>query len=183
MPTVYVHTPHQIANVALAEMQKVLSEARLDELVLSQCKRRMDQGGDSEITYPRLWADGVNSYRSGGQPLLDTRQNIYNRLNASQEVEGRGVTVTVRSSLVGVFHHFGFKTKGPNFIPLSLRARRLHLKGNDPANEGLVRGVDYIMAWRGVTVPPRPIFRVAPEDMDEIEFQIAYTARQHFRDN
>ena len=104
----------------------------------------------------------------GGKPLLDTRQHIYNTLNGTRTRQGNTVLYTLRGSLAAVFHHNGFKTKGPNFIPLTLHARRTHRKGNDPRLEGLVKDVDYIMAWKGVDVPARPIFRIAPEDRRQI---------------
>lgn len=112
------------------------------------------------------------SFRAGGTPLLDTRQHIYNALHARKRQSAGRVTFLVQSGgptpLVAVYHHHGYKTKGPNFVPLSLKARRTHRTGANPRSEGLVPGVDYVMFWRGVKVPARPIVRFPPEDRREV---------------
>ncbi len=151
-----------------------LADIPIEQMLVNQAKRRIDKGGDSEISYKRLWADtfrsrsGGRSYRRGGKPLLDTRQHIYNTLHGTRSRTARSVVYHLRGSLIAVYHQNGFSTKGPNYIPLTLRGRREHQKGADPRLEGLVQGVDYIIARRGVTVPPRPLFRLAPEDRREI---------------
>ncbi len=121
------------------------------------------------------------SYRAGGKPLLDTRQHVYNTLNAETHKTSTGMEIRLRGSLAAVFHHNGFKTNGPNFIPLTRRAVRDHRPGADPRHEGLVRGVDYIMMWKGVTVPARPIFRLAPEDKRDIIKTVELHLRKTFR--
>ena len=164
-------------NLPRALQRKIggwLADIPLDKILVEQAKRRIDNGGDSQIRYRRLWANrfrsrkGRSHFRQGGKPLLDTRQHIYNTLNGTRTRQGNTILYTLRGSLAAVFHHNGFKTKGPNFIPLTLHARRTHRKGNDPRLEGLVKDVDYIMAWKGVDVPARPIFRIAPEDRRQI---------------
>ena len=83
----------------------------------------MDRGGDSTHHYPDLW-DHPKSYRQGGQPLLDTRTHIYNQLTSRCEVAGDIVRLILLGPLMALWHQDGFKTKGPNFIPLTLKARR-----------------------------------------------------------
>ena len=156
-------------------------------MIVEQAKRRIDHGGDSQVRYKPLWADtfrshsGGTSYRAGGKPLLDTRQHVYNTLNAETHKTSTGMEIRLRGSLAAVFHHNGFKTNGPNFIPLTRRAVRDHRPGADPRHEGLVRGVDYIMMWKGVTVPARPIFRLAPEDKRDIIKTVELHLRKTFR--
>ncbi len=254
----------KIAFQGTAKQRKSLirriGKLRIDKVIVSQAKRRIDRGGDSEIRYKRLWADtyrtrthsaksrilpsgnitsdeievgkaersiasahkrmtkankagqteGFNvlfpvgkkdkktshairhsaaaksldraqkkldslggasgkSYRAGGKPLLDTRAHVYMTLNSGPPVmTANGAKFTLRGSLAAAFHHHGFKTNGPNFIPLTLHARRTHRPGADPRHEGLIEGQDYIMMWKGVKVPARPIFRFAPEDKRDI---------------
>jgi hypothetical protein len=95
------------------------------------------------------------SYREGGKPLLDTGQMLRD-MGANSHTRGKDIQITIRGPLHAIFHESGFKTKGPNFIPLTRNAKRKHATGNNPAKEGLLQGKDYIMAWRGVTVPKRP---------------------------
>jgi hypothetical protein len=157
---------------------------RLDQVLVGQAKGRIDNSGDSEITYKGLWADtahtrsGKPHYRVGGKPLIDTRTTIYDRLNGDFAVFTDALEFFLRGTLHALFHNDGFTTKGPNFIPFTLRARRIHRKGQDPALEGLEEGEDYIMAWAGVTVPARPIFRFAPEDREEIVFSVRLAVRR-----
>ncbi len=161
-----------------------LADIPIEQLLVNQAKRRIDRGGDSEVRYKRLWADsfrsrqGGRSFRRGGKPLLDTRQHVYNTLNGTRTRTSQAIIYHLRGSLAALFHHKGFTTKGPNYIPLTLRGRREHRKGADPRDEGLVQSVDYIMAWRGVSVPARPIYRHAPEDRREIISTIRIALRK-----
>jgi phage gpG-like protein len=107
------------------------------------------------------------SYRRGGEPLRD-------KGSLAASVSSR-VTLTDKGATIGVgsprpyarYHQDGFTTKGPNFIPLTLRAKN-KAKGVKPEEVGLVPGVDYIMAWGGVTVPARPFVRFTAQDKAEI---------------
>lgn len=97
---------------------------------------------------------GNTSYRRGGKPLQDTgalRASFF----AVTRPTPRGWRVEVGSPLpYAVYHQEGFETSGPNYIPLTIKGAKKP-KGADPDVLGLLPGVDYVMAWRGVTVPPR----------------------------
>lgn len=156
-----------------------LLQQPIDVLMANQAKRRIRNSGDSEVSYPPLWADSFpGHYRAGGKPLWD-RGFLINGLSGKRAPKGvDGVTYTVTTThpgndLVGVYQQAGFSTKGPNFIPLTLKASRIHLTGNDPFTEGLIPGIDFIVITKGVTIPPRPISRTAPEDLAEIRVEIA----------
>jgi phage gpG-like protein len=102
------------------------------------------------------------SYRKGGSPLRDTGALMGSFFTKYAFVFGSDALVVVASSNpVAPWHQKGFKTKGPNFIPLTRKAKRDHSLGVNPEWEGLVQGVDYIMAWQGVDVPSRPMIDYA----------------------
>lgn len=112
----------------------------------------------------------AESYRKDGQPLRDT-----GALKASFFLHSQNATPTELMSTVAspfphaVYQHTGFKTNGPNFIPLTRKAARMHRPGADPRSEGLEPEVDYVMAWSGVHVPARPIIDYAdPVNAEEI---------------
>ena len=134
-----------IAKVAVAQLEQVSNAFR--------------NSGQPMQKWPKLWADQVpGSHRSGGQPLRDTGVLEASFAPPQTEVSERTATSTIASGVpYAAFHQTGFQTKGPNFIPLTLRARRLHRPGANPKDEGLALGVDYVMAWKGVSVPARPI--------------------------
>lgn len=139
------------------------------ELLVLQAQRRMEAGGDSEHTYPDLWDPPFPSRRrKGDKPLLDTGR-LSRALSGRTEVSADGGTIssTLTSLLYGAYHQSGFETEGPNFIPLTNKAL-FHVTGANPVDEGLVRGVDFIMAWQGVKVPQRKIFNMPAEDREEI---------------
>lgn len=103
-------------------------------------------------------ATPATSYRKSGEPLRDNGQLAASFFGKSKEINGsKGTSIIASSAFYAVYQHAGLKTKGPNFIPLTLKARRMHTLGADPRKEGLEDGVDYIMAWKGVKVPARPI--------------------------
>lgn len=106
------------------------------------------------------WRDRMHySYRRGGKPLLDTRQG-YAAVNAHSMRSGTTTAVTINAPAYMVYQHKGFVTKGPNFIPLSLLAKRTHKTGMNPKDEGLKRGIDYWIFHRGVSVPARPFAKL-----------------------
>jgi hypothetical protein len=164
----------QLPRAAMKVVTDKLNKAALAEVLVSNAQRRMENGGDSEHTYPDLWGGG---YRSGGQPLLDTRQTIYNQLNGEQRSTERAISLILRGPMIAMYHQTGFSTNGPNFIPLTTAARTLHVIGNDPKEEGLVEGEDYIMAWQGVTVPQRKIHNTPREDVNDLRDTIADALR------
>lgn len=145
-------------------------------VLVTQARRRVANKGDSTHRYPDLWATRTGlGFRAHGEPLRD-RGQLLAALSAQAAPINDGVSLRLLDGTpdhYGVYHQHGFETKGPNFIPLTLKARRIHRKGNDPKAEGLVRGKDYIMAWHGVTVPQRKLFNMPPEDLREIRWAIA----------
>lgn len=170
MPTVtFANLPRAVAN----EIARRLERSRLGEVLLDQALERIDQAGDSEHRYPELWATkrGIG-YRQGGEPLQDTGR-LKQSLHTETIATGDGIRVSLRSGVsYAELHQHGGKTKGPNFIPLTLKARRTHRTGVDPKTEGLIEGEDYVMAWGGVTVPQRKIFNLPPENVRDIKRSI-----------
>lgn len=110
---------------------------------------------------------GNPAYRAGGKPLLDTGEARASMTYRVRDIP-RGVALDVGSPkpwLKG--HQTGYATKGPNYIPLTRRAKAKPA-GANPADLDLVPGYDYIMAWNGVTVPARPIVRFTEANHREI---------------
>ena len=107
---------------------KRIQAAGIGALIVQQAKRRMDAGRDSTMVYPDLWDHPKSFRRKGDKPLLDTRQTIYSHLNSIETVNQKQITIKLRSGgpnpKVAQYHQHGFKTKGPNFIPLTVKARR-----------------------------------------------------------
>lgn len=106
-------------------------------------------------------------HRAGGQPLMDTRTHIHNRISAKTVLGNYGTELKLVLTIpeIAAYHLRGFKTKGPNFIPLTRAAMRRHQRGANPETEGLVQGWDYKIAMKGVTVPARPFFSLDSEWM------------------
>ena len=98
------------------------------------------------------------SYRNNGQPLRNTsvlKESFFSRI---RKISGDKIITEIGTPLAyAIGQQLGMKTKGPNFIPLNRKAVRTHAKGMNPKDEGLVLGKDYIMAWKGVNVPARPM--------------------------
>lgn len=109
----------------------------------------------------------ATGYRNGGQPLRDTGR-LAGSLHARGSVRGGKLVLTMRGLKYGIYHDRGFKTSGPNYIPMSMKGKRGHGTGNNPHTEGLKHGKDYLMAWRGVTVPARPFILPTTEDLDTL---------------
>jgi phage gpG-like protein len=117
-------TPIRLANAITDQVRRRLKDSRVEQVLVSQAKRRIDQGGDSTVVYPSLWADQVDSYRSGGQPLKDIGE-LYNGLSAEKEVGHDSIKLRLVSPhAYAKAHQEGFSTKGPNFIPLTRKAVR-----------------------------------------------------------
>lgn len=107
------------------------------------------------------------SYRAGGKPLRDTGE-MMRQMGAKASTSGKNIQVIMFGPLHAIFHEKGFETNGPNFIPLTKKGKREHATGNNPAKEGLLNGKDYLMAWRGVTVPARPFMVPTNDEWVEI---------------
>ncbi len=165
--------------------------AHVHEILVAQAHARMDDGGDSEHTYPDLW-NHPGSIRAGGQPLKDNqgrgpgRPGLYSALSGETELIRDTIVATLTAPLYGIYHQHGFKTKGPNYIPLTLKGRRDHTPGRNPADEGLepwddeTKTGDYLMAWGGVTVPQRKIFNLPPENREDILTTIRLGIKRRF---
>lgn len=161
----------ELGGAAVAEIRQRLARdaSGLGDVLVDQALERIDQGGDSEHRYPEMWATRTGmGYRAGGEPLSDTG-SLKGSLFGVVEVDGLTIKIGLRSNVEYALHHqVGFSTDGPNFIPLTQRARRDHRTGVDPETEGLVEGEDYVIAWAGVTVPQRKIFNMPPENARDI---------------
>ena len=108
------------------------------------------------------------SYRAGGQPLRDTGNLMRNIGARATKIGPTKIEVVLTGPIYGIYHERGFSTSGPNYIPMSLKGKRKHSTGNDPAKEGLQFGKDYIMAWGGVTVPARPFLVPTSKEWSDI---------------
>ena len=170
MAIVRVRTRSAAARGVRDEIRRRLASPALGSVLVSNAERRISDGGDTEHRYPELWGD-ARSYRAGQQPLLDTA-SMAASLRAEYAPSPNGGTWALavpENQKHAIFHQSGFSTKGPNFIPLTRPAGRTHRKGRNPEDEGLVEGVDYIMAWGGVSAPQRKIFNWPDEDRAEFE--------------
>lgn len=107
------------------------------------------------------------SYRNGGKPLRDTGE-MMREMGAKADSMGKDLQIVLYGPLHAIFHEMGFETDGPNFIPMTKKGKREHATGRNPASEGLVQGKDYIMAWKGVTVPARPFMVPTNDEWVEI---------------
>lgn len=152
---------------------------------------RRKRKGQEDAGRKRLTRTEGKPFRAGGTPLRDTGA-LYSTLDheATNVPGGRrwALTTPMKHALM---QQAGYSTKGPNFIPLTKKARRNWTKlkplkkayqeairrkdyvGARRVEEqldaaGLIEGTTYIMAWKGVTVPARPIFNLPPEDRAEI---------------
>lgn len=153
-----------------------VASSGVGELLVSQALRRIRNRGDSTHRYPELWATREGKgYRAGGAPLQDTGRGMQS-LSSRTEVGPDSVTFTLQDGAgYMVYHQNGYKTRGPNLVPLTRRFLLSHVKGENPHHEtdsagvGFRAGVDFIMFWNGVDVPQRKIFNMPPEDRREID--------------
>ncbi len=117
------------------------------------------------------------SYRNGGKPLRNTGESL-NDISGTTIPLGGAVEITVRGPIHMMWQHHGFKTQGPNFIPLTRKAARTHRTGANPVAEGLKPGKDYIMAWSGVDVPARPWMTPTKENLEDLGDLVAKAIRR-----
>ena len=122
------------------------------------------------------------SYRNGGQPLRNTGK-MERSLSANGSRVPSGLRVTLRGVKYALYQDRGFKTSGPNYIPLSMRGVRRHGTGRNPNAEGLKAGQDYMMAWKGVTVPSRPFLLPTKSEMSLIGRSIMLSLRSILKGN
>jgi len=120
----------------------------------------------------------ASSYRNGGQPLRDTG-SLARSLGATCSGFGNSrLKIRMRGNKYGAYQDRGFTTRGPNYIPLSRKGARDHGTGQNPNAEGLLKGKDYLMAWKGVTVPARPFILPTREDMIDFGRSVYLGLRQ-----
>ena len=118
----------------------------------------------------------IAGYRNGGHALRNTG-DMYRRLNAKGARSGNGAAIVLRGPKYALFQDRGFTTSGPNYIPLSRKGTRKHATGANPATEGLMRGRDYFIAKRGVTVPSRPFLLPTSIELHTISTSIFLTLK------
>ena len=145
----------------LQDLEQKVVDAPLEQVIVAQSQRNIDEG----LSPPMK---DIGSFRDDGKPLFDTGNNVRGTLFGTRQRNTDGVAFILMGSLIALYHQEGFKTEGPNFIPLTIKARRTHVTGNNPEDEGLERGVDYFMAWKGVDVPARRFFRFGDREKAEI---------------
>jgi len=157
----------QLGRMAEGELRRLLG--RIGALQLSQVERAFREGGQPSKKWPPF-RPNPKSFRAGGQALQDTGRLAASFFLFESRVSRKELISTIASSApYASAQQEGFKTKGPNYIPLTLKGRRMHRTGANPRQEGLVPGKDYVMAWKGVTVPARPMIDYAdPINLREI---------------
>jgi hypothetical protein len=114
--------------------------------------------------FVREWLIRGESYRNGGQPLRNTG-NMLREMGATATYRGGKIRVRMLGPKYALFQDKGFTTRGPNYIPLTRKGVRGHGTGQNPEAEGLTRGRDFKMAWKGVTVPARPFILPTSDDV------------------
>ena len=194
-------TPRRIGVTVKRAIVAALKSTDLSVILLSQAIRRVEGGGDSTHRYPPLAADKMPGHwrqRSPeqvakGEGFLQDTGKLLNGLTSKQTVSGDTIRVSVLTDeLYPVYHQHGFKTKGPNFIPLTQDAKdrypefaAITARGKEFEKEAEAKGFfrsgpkrNYFMAWRGVTVPQRKIVNMAPENVAEFQGVISDIIRK-----
>ena len=168
--TISIRDLPNLGKIVKKKAEKLLVQGNpLGPILRDQAVARIIAGRDTTHTYPDLWVNKVpNHYRAGSKPLQGNG-GLMAGLHSETTTRSNGVTVTLLDgSGYGVYHQHGFKTKGPNYIPMSAKGAKRHVNGRNPEEEGLVEGEDYIIAWNGVTVPQRKIYNMPPENLEEL---------------
>lgn len=162
------------AEIRMAEKNLKSVEKKIDEGKLQGDKARkakMRATNRLEIA-KEIKRTGNPSYRRGGEPLRDTGA-LKASMNYQTREEKDSVFVEIGPAMFyGRYQQEGFETNGPNFIPFTIKAARKP-KGVNPEDFDLLPGVDYVMAWGGVTVPARPFVRFTDQNKKDIESAIA----------
>ena len=145
-------TVRKIAKDQLDKLGQEIASEMADQI--TETFRNSGQPGEPWMP---LWADNVEGhYRSGGKPLSDTGELAASFQRPAVSIQGNVLTVTMLSSAdYARWHQDGYSTDGPNYIPITYKGKTQHVAGADPKKEGLIQGVDYVMAWNGVDVPQR----------------------------
>jgi len=101
---------------------------------------------------------------TSGQPLRDTGEMLRS-MGGQARLNGDKISLVLSGVKHALYQDRGFRTKGPNYIPLTRKGKRGHATGANPNAEGLKRGKDFKMAWKGVTVPSRPFLLPLRSDL------------------
>lgn len=109
-------------------------------------------------------------YRNGGQPLRDTGR-LANSVNARGDRQSAGLRIVLRGLKYGLFQDMGFRTAGPNYIPLTKRGARYDSRKQASA-AGMIPGQDFTGRKKGVTVPGRPFLLPTRNDKRDIGVSI-----------
>jgi len=143
---------------AKKNLDRTREKIRSGAIPAEKARKRIRRARNRFKATSRVEASGNTSYRKGGQQLRDTGK-LFASLADAHDSEGDGVRIELTGLFYGAFMQEGFETDGPNFIPLTKKASQKEA-GAKPEDVGLVPGIDYVMAWQGVEVPQRDIFRL-----------------------
>lgn len=164
-------------NPALARLLSSASEqAQVTRFVVAAVRSHIDRAqGVGRKWKPRVplyqrWRErGVMRERPSpfnSLPLLKRTRTLYKSIRARVRKAGSGVEIVVSGADYGIYQDRGFKTSGPNFIPLSNR------------KTNLVSGRDYFIAKNGVTVPSRPFIELTNNDLKDLSKIVARRAAE-----
>ena len=188
----------KLPDVLVREIRRKLSSNVMASILVDQAKTRIRKSGDSEVTYPDLWANksGIG-IRKGGIPLRDT-SNLMNRLFTIVRTRGNTIQWKLMDGAgYGVKHQEGFINKGPIAIALSAKAKRLipsesphdiaaldSMKLEKAPNAEAARNprkgsikYDYYILEGDQKVPARPIANMPPENIKGIRRLIKRTIK------
>mgnify|MGYP005818425125 CR=1 FL=1 len=171
-PTVTIKSTRPLREVSSTALRTLAGE--IGVLQLEQVARAFRTGGQPSRKWKPLSkgrSDRVRdgkyqkghrgvSYRRGGKPLIDNGLLRASFFMMAPQITKNGVSVSIRSSsYYAPYHQHGWRADPARmyFIPLTLKARRTHRTGADPADEGLISGEDYIIVRGGWEVPARPM--------------------------
>jgi hypothetical protein len=189
-----------LPEVVVRQVRKKLSSHGVASILADRAKRRIREGGDSEIKYPELWSKTTQiGLRKDGIPLRDTG-NLMNLLSTTTERNIGGIKWTLLDgSGYGVKHQEGFRNQGPIAIAVSTKAR-LPIKslGESPHDIAYLDSLnleeapnataaqnpeagsikyDYYVLEGPTEVPARPIANMPPEDIKAVVKHIERTIR------
>lgn len=168
-------------NLAISALQRTGDAVAV--MMSEQTDRAFKNSGQPSRNWPPInppkpskrVAPGQVLRTSRDKPLVSTGMLAASFSVAEPIVNGKTVTVQQSSSsAVANMHQHGIHTDGPNYIPITRKGKLLHQNGANPKDEGLVAGVDYIIAWNGVDVPARPMIDFSdPVNRQEINDTIS----------
>ena len=192
---------NMLPEVIARQVQQKLASRTVASILEATAKKRIMKGGDSEVTYPELWATREQiGTRKNGTPLRGSTGHLMSLLHSKAESSGeRGVTWTLLDgSGYGVKHQEGFINEGPVAVPLTKKAERLipsesphdiayldSLGLEEAPNADAARNpksgsvkYDYYIIEDGGKVPARPIANMPPEDVEAITAHITRTIKE-----